>query len=200
LPARITRGSGRRFVFGLRVITLSSCVREILPSGRRTRIGEIADARSASSLNQNRCVVFLNILVGLDGSPASKRALEHAVELARAGNARLTMITVAPQASSLLTLAGVSGETMQRELDAWAESVLRESADAVPEDDIAHSVRPTGDAGREVVAELERGGYDLVVLGARGRGRAQEGLLGSVNGYVHFHSKVPILSIPAPQH
>jgi nucleotide-binding universal stress UspA family protein len=140
--------------------------------------------------------VFLNILVALDGSASSKRALEHAIELARAGNSKLTLITVAPQASSLVTLAGVTSEAMQRELDAWADGVLRESDDALPDDLIAHRVRRAGVAGREIVDELDRGGYDLVVLGTRGRGRAQEGLLGSVNGYVHFHSKVPILSVP----
>lgn len=140
--------------------------------------------------------MFLNILVALDGSPSSKRALEHAVEFARAGNAKLTLITVAPHASSLVTLAGVTSDAMQRELDVWADGVLRESEDAVPEDVIAHRVRRTGDAGHEIVDELERGGYDLVALGTRGRGRAQEGLLGSVNGYVHFHSKVPVLSVP----
>ena len=140
--------------------------------------------------------MFLNILVALDGSPSSKHALEHAIELARAGNSKLTLIAVAPQASSLVTLAGVSSEAMQRELDAWADGVLREGEDAVPDDLIAHRVRRTGVAGREIVDELERRGYDLVVLGTRGRGRAQEGLLGSVNGYVHFHSKVPILSVP----
>jgi nucleotide-binding universal stress UspA family protein len=85
---------------------------------------------------------------------------------------------------------------MQRELDEWADGVLRESEDAVPDDVIAHRVRRAGVAGREIVDELDRGGYDLVVLGTRGRGRAQEGLLGSVNAYVHFHSKVPILSVP----
>jgi nucleotide-binding universal stress UspA family protein len=38
-----------------------------------------------------------------------------------------------------------------------------------------------------------------VVLGSRGRGPAREGLLGSVNGYVHFHSHVPVLSVPADE-
>jgi nucleotide-binding universal stress UspA family protein len=61
---------------------------------------------------------------------------------------------------------------------------------------IVHTVQRVGHAGPEIVKEIERGGYDLVVVGSRGRGRAQEGLLGSVNGYLHFHSKIPLLSIP----
>ncbi len=140
--------------------------------------------------------MFLNILVAIDGSPSSHRALEHAVELARAGNARLTLITVAPPVSSYVALARISTETMQQELDKWAADILDEASRSVPEDVIAHRVQRRGRPGPEVVRELERGGYDLVVLGSRGRGRTQEGLLGSVNGYVHFHSRVPLLSAP----
>jgi nucleotide-binding universal stress UspA family protein len=140
--------------------------------------------------------IFLNILVALDGSWSSQRALAHAVDLARAGNARLTLITVAPPVSSYAARAGVSSDAMRTELDRWAEDILNAGAQAVPEDVIAHRVQPIGQPGVEIVKELARGGYDLIVLGSRGRGRAQEGLLGSVNGYVHFHSAVPLLSVP----
>jgi nucleotide-binding universal stress UspA family protein len=140
--------------------------------------------------------VFLNILVGIDGSESSLRALEHAVGLARAGNARLTLMTVAPPVSSYVTLAGVSPQDMQDELDRWAAHILEAAEEAIPDDVIAHRIQGRGHAGPEIVEELERGGYDLVVLGSRGRGRAQEGLFGSVNAYVHFHTHVPLLSAP----
>ena len=140
--------------------------------------------------------MFLNILVGLDASASAKRALGHAVELARAGNAKLTLITVAPPVSSYVTLGGVGVDTMTDELDKWAREVLEDGLRSVPDDVGAHTVQRRGHAGHEIVEELERGGYDLVVLGSRGRGRAQEGLLGSVNGYVHFHAHVPLLSVP----
>jgi nucleotide-binding universal stress UspA family protein len=140
--------------------------------------------------------MFLSILVALDGSPSSWRALEHAVDLARAGNAKLSLITVAPPLSGYVTLAGVSQETMQAELDKWAADILDEAVRTFPDDVIAHRVQRSGHPGPEIVRELERGDYDLIVLGTRGRGRAQEGLLGSVNGYLHFHSRVPLLSVP----
>ncbi len=140
--------------------------------------------------------MFLNILLGVDGSAASRRALDHAVALARAGNATLTLITVAPPVSGYVTLAGISSETMHAELDRWAGEMLARAAGLVPEDVVAHTVQRSGDAGPEIVKELDRGAYDLIVLGSRGRGRAQEGLLGSVTGFVHFHSRVPLLSVP----
>ena len=140
--------------------------------------------------------MFLNILVGLDASASARRALEHAVDLARGSNAKLTLITVAPPASTYVTLAGVSVDTMTEELDKWAQDVLRKALLAIPDDVIAHTVEARGHPGPKILEELNRGGYDLIVLGSRGRGRAQEGLLGSVNGYIHFHAKVPLLSVP----
>jgi nucleotide-binding universal stress UspA family protein len=140
--------------------------------------------------------MFLNILVAVDRSPSSRRALEQAVDLARAMNSRLTLITVAPLVSRYVTLAGTSNERMQEELDRWASEILNEATAAVPDGVIAHTVQRRGGAGPEILHEIERGGYDLVVLGSRGRGRAQEGVLGSVNGYLHFHSRVPLLSVP----
>jgi hypothetical protein len=64
--------------------------------------------------------MFLNILVAVDGSPSASRTLEHAIGLARAMNSTLTLITVTPPVSSYVTLAGVSSDKMQEELDKWA--------------------------------------------------------------------------------
>jgi nucleotide-binding universal stress UspA family protein len=140
--------------------------------------------------------MFLNILVAIDGSASSRRVVEQAIDIARAMNAKLTLITVAPPVSYYVPLAGVSSETMRQELDRWAENVLHEAAATVPDDVISHTIQRTGNAGPEILKELENGRYDLVVLGSRGRGRAQEGLLGSVNGYLHFHAHAPLLSVP----
>ena len=140
--------------------------------------------------------MFTNILVGLDGSPSSQRALEYAIDLARAGGGKLTLMTVAPPVASLVTFGGVSIETMSAELDKWATAVLDEAAETVPQDVTTARVQGSGQAGPEMLTELKRGGYDLIVLGTRGRGRTQEGLLGSVNGYIHFHAHVPLLTVP----
>ena len=143
--------------------------------------------------------MFLNILVATDGSPSARRALAIAVELARAGNARLTLMTVAPPTSSYVTLAGVAPATMRSELEKWAAGILAQAAAEVPDDVIVHRIERTGHAGHEILHELREGGYDLVVLGSRGRGRAQESLFGSVNGFVHFHAHVPLLSVPGDE-
>jgi nucleotide-binding universal stress UspA family protein len=68
---------------------------------------------------------------------------------------------------------------MQAELKEWARNKLEEAVREVPDDVLVHTVQRSGHAGPEIVDELERGSYDLIVLGSRGRRRAQEGLLGS---------------------
>jgi nucleotide-binding universal stress UspA family protein len=143
--------------------------------------------------------VFLNILVGVDRSPSARKAVEQAVDLARAQNSKLTLMCVAPPVSGSVTLGGVSIEQMTAEVEQWAGRTVADAAGLVPDDVIAHTLLRGGHAGEEIVKELNRGGYDLVVLGSRGRGPAREGLFGSVNGYVHFHSRVPVLSVPADQ-
>lgn len=140
--------------------------------------------------------MFLNILVAIDASASARRALEQAIDLASAMNSKLTLITVAPDVSDYAALGGVSSKAMRDELDGWADNVLKGAAAATPDEVIPRRVLRRGHAGREIVNELESGAYDLVVVGSRRRGRAQEGLLGSVNGYLHFHSRVPLLSVP----
>ena len=140
--------------------------------------------------------MFRNILVGLDGSESSQRALDHAIDLARSDDAKLTLMTVAPPVATYVTLGGVSIETMSAELDKWATNVLDEGARTVPPEITADRVQGRGHAGPEILKELRRGGHDLIVLGTRGRGRTQEGVLGSVNGYIHFHAHIPLLSVP----
>ena len=111
-------------------------------------------------------------------------------------NSLLTLIAVAPPVPPYVSFAAVSPEQMKADVERWAETKLLEAAGLVPDDVLVHRVQRSGHIGPEIVAELERGHYDLVVLGTRGRGRAQENLLGSVNGYVHFHTHVPVLSVP----
>jgi nucleotide-binding universal stress UspA family protein len=139
--------------------------------------------------------VFLNILVAVDGSAAAKRALDEAVDLTRAGNARLTLIAVAPPATQFASLAGTTAEMLRSQLDEWAARVLRDARASLPDDIAAHTVQRSGHPGEEIVAELERGGYDLLVLGSRGHGRTRANVFGSVNTHVHYHTDTPVLSI-----
>ena len=139
--------------------------------------------------------MFNNILVAYDGSSSSRAAAQQALELAQANNAQVTVLSVAPSVTPLAGLSGVNIEQLDAELKQWAERTAREGASTAPNDVKVHAVTRSGHPGEQIVAEIEAGGYDLLVLGSRGRGRLTTELFGSANGYVHFHSRIPLLSI-----
>jgi nucleotide-binding universal stress UspA family protein len=143
--------------------------------------------------------MFENILVAYDGSATSRTALAKAYELAQAEHASVTVVTVAPTVAPLVALAPASVEGLRAELHDWAGKKLREAEAAAPHGLTVRTVQRSGHVGEEVVSEIESGGYDLVVLGSRGHGRISSGILGSVNAHVHFHAKVPTLTIDAPE-
>ena len=139
--------------------------------------------------------MFNNILVGYDGSPSSRAAVHEALELAKAGNSQVTVLTVAPSVAPLVGMGGVSIDELAAELQQWAERTAREGAATASNESAVRTVTRSGHIGEEIVDEIEAGGYDLVVLGSRGRGRLSSELFGSANAYVHFHSRIPLLSI-----
>ena len=139
--------------------------------------------------------MFNKILVAYDGSSSSRAAIQQAYALAKANNAQVTVLSVAPSVAALAGLSGVSIEELGTELKEWAEQTAREGAATAPSGASVQTTTRSGHIGEEIVAEIEAGGYDLVVLGSRGRGRLVTALFGSANGYVHFHSRIPLLTI-----
>jgi nucleotide-binding universal stress UspA family protein len=143
--------------------------------------------------------MFHNILVSIDGSPPSERALEEAVDIARAGRGRLTILTAVSQppawaASSIATgAAAISALDLERE----AVQVMRKAVERVPKDvpvTTLISRRPIRSALMKAAA---CGDYDLLVMGSRGRRALAASLLGSVSHYALNHSPIPVLIVHA---
>jgi nucleotide-binding universal stress UspA family protein len=143
--------------------------------------------------------MFRNILVSVDGSDHAQRALDEAIDIARAGRGRLTILTAVNQppawaASSIATgAAALSALDLERE----AVQVMRCAVSCVPDDvpvTTLISRRPIRSALMKAVAS---GDYDLLVMGSRGRRALAASLLGSVSHYVLNHSPIPVLIVHA---
>jgi nucleotide-binding universal stress UspA family protein len=139
--------------------------------------------------------VFRSILVAYDASPPARLALEHAIDIARTQNSKLTIVTVAPPVTPYAALGGISPAELENDVGSWADRVAREAVAAAPDEVIVHHVERTGNVGEELVKELKEREYDLIVLGSRGRGRIETNVFGSVNAYVHYHTQTALLSI-----
>ena len=139
--------------------------------------------------------MFRDILVAVDGSPTSTRAVEAAGELAEALNSRLTLIAVAPEVPAFAYRAGVDAEKLEREALAETERVLADAVSSLPRDLPVTKVLKQGNPGERIVEQLEAGRHDLLAMGSRGRGRVASNLLGSTGAHVHFHARVAMLVI-----
>ena len=138
---------------------------------------------------------FTRLLVAVDGSEHGLQAAHVAARLARTLGARLTLLTVYHGPSSLLgepnystTLAHALDEA--RHVLDHAAQVVRDAAGLEPETEWL-----AGTPAEAIVSAARDGGYDLIVMGTRGRGRLEVALLGSVSSAVAAHAGRPVLVV-----
>ena len=140
--------------------------------------------------------VFANILVALDGSPAGQKALDRAVDMARAGETKLHAAYVVETGlfSSLPTDNTV--EIMYNVLQKEGEAVL----DKAKTDAAAHGITLTthlkfGHAGSEIIALADKVKADLLVVGSHGKSQTDRLLIGSVSTFIVTHSRVSTMVV-----
>jgi nucleotide-binding universal stress UspA family protein len=143
--------------------------------------------------------MFQNILVALDGSPDSDRALMQAIDLAESEHARLTIFSAVatPPAAAYIGAGGVVAATLARDAEAETAAILRAAAERVPDDVSVSTVLSSEPARPALLHRITTADHDLVVMGSRGRGAVRSALLGSVSHYVLHHSPVPVLIVHA---
>jgi nucleotide-binding universal stress UspA family protein len=139
--------------------------------------------------------MFRNILVAIDDSATSARAFDAAGELAGSLNARLTVISVAPEVSPGAYRTGVDVQGLRDDVERETRQLISDAVDRLPAGMPVTTVLKHGDPGKRIVEQIEEGDHDLLVMGSRGRGRVATNLLGSVAADVFFHSRVAMLVI-----
>jgi nucleotide-binding universal stress UspA family protein len=136
------------------------------------------------------------IVVGLDGSDSSVRALEHAAKLAQVLRTSLEAI-IAWSYPVALTAYAV-GELPDLEHSARqvaTEAINRVFGDTWPES-LSLKVRQ-GNAAQVLITESA--GAEMLVLGSRGHGGFAGLLLGSVSAECAAHARCPVLIVHGPQ-
>ena len=141
--------------------------------------------------------MFHRILVPIDGSPTSTKALVTALQLARESGARVRLVYVLDELS-YLTGYEYSPELM-RHTRGYGEHVLKSGLDiaasaGVPADQ--QLVETLGlHLGEQVAAAARRFEADLVVVGTHGRRGVGRMLLGSGAEQILRLAPVPVLSV-----
>ncbi len=139
------------------------------------------------------------IVVGLDGSDGSTRALRWAIHTARGLGAEIVAVHVDSVPAYLPVPLGVTPPTSSTE---WHEDLQR----AFTQDWCA-PLQNAGVGFRAIVEEAtpaasaliqvaEREAADMIVVGSRGLGGFAELLLGSVGHQLVHHSPIPVVIVP----
>ncbi|MBI3911203.1 MAG: universal stress protein [Armatimonadetes bacterium] len=145
--------------------------------------------------------MFKRILLPTDGSSHALAAARIAADLAKATEGRITAITAVEYEVVAGGLPEEIVRTLRGQIKRHAEEVLGETVAAVQERGAAAEARIVeGHPASAILAEAERGGYDVIVMGSRGITEAAgyREYVGSVTLRVLARASIPVLVMPPP--
>lgn len=144
-------------------------------------------------------ISITRILVPVDLSELSERALAYAAELADKLSAQLTVLYVVAEPSAVLPDMMMPVPVAAPDLDDLTAAGKQALADLIAAKNLGRLNPRTevrvGDAGEEIVEAAADLNADLVVIGTHGRGGLKHLLLGSVAEHVVRKAPCPVLTI-----
>lgn len=134
-----------------------------------------------------------NILVPVDGSEGSDRAVTEAISLAEACDAKLNFLYVA-NINQLAINACLSDAILEAVTKA-GNVVLDRAMEMVPSGIEKEAFSETGSPAVVILDFATSNDMDLIVMGSRGLGPLKGLFMGSVSSYVVTHSVCPVLIV-----
>lgn len=139
---------------------------------------------------------FKNILVPLDGSKNSIRGLDLAIALARQCQAKITGIYVIPRPPHPAFRSPRSIKYPEKPFLKDAQNTMEYAKKHSAQNGILFEQKISfGDAGHTIVKFAKDKKFDIIIIGARGRGALKEIFFGSVSNYVLHKANLPVLIV-----
>lgn len=149
--------------------------------------------------------MYANILLSTDGSEVAQKGVKHGIGLAKALNARLTVVTVTEPLPIDLGTGHASGWVpSQQEVDSFDAS-CKELAGKVLDDARAMAEQigisaelihvPNAHPATAIIETATSRGCDLIVMSSHGRRGLKKLLLGSQTSEVLLDGRVPVLVV-----
>lgn len=138
--------------------------------------------------------MFNKILVAVDGSPSSRKAVEAAMELAGKFGSRLYALSVV----RLPDYAATVGEVTEAQAEGknYYAGIMREIERAGGERGVPVSTKILfGHPAETILDYAKQEEVDLIVMGRNGTANVRRFLLGSVSDRVAHHSEIPLLLV-----
>lgn len=141
------------------------------------------------------------ILVPIDFSECSKKALRYAVPFAKEHDAAITLLYVVPANYAIGEYGGIDYASLEAEMRASGEKQLSTlTVDEVREEVSADTMVRTGSVAAEIISAARNLPADLIILSTHGRTGLKHVLLGSVTEHVVRHAPCPVLVVREREH
>lgn len=138
--------------------------------------------------------MYETILVGTDGSETAQRALEHAVDLARAIDATLHVITVVDTKPNPMKFGVSEVAELSRAKRELAREIEEIAGDSKPRAEIRRGDGP--DALLEYASEIDA---DLLIVGKSDVGQLEAAVFGRTTDRLARNTQIPLTIVPAPE-
>jgi nucleotide-binding universal stress UspA family protein len=149
--------------------------------------------------------VYQRILVPIDGSPTSDKALTTAIQMAQAFGARLRLIHVMEETAYLTgydPFGGYAGDLI-RIMRESGEKILEEGMKAVQAAGVAVDTMLIDELGQRLGEAVANGAKlwnaDLIVVGTHGRRGVGRLLMGSGAEQIIRQAPMPVLVVRSPE-
>jgi nucleotide-binding universal stress UspA family protein len=137
--------------------------------------------------------MFRKILVGVDGSPAARHALEQALELARLVGGQVTALSVGEKLPAYAATVGEMDDE-QAFKGEYFRKILDDARRLAAEKGVTLNTHVVvGHPAEHLVRAAKEGGHSLIVIGHTGHSRIHNLLLGSTADRVVEHAPCPVL-------
>ena len=150
--------------------------------------------------------MYANILLSTDGSDVARKGVEHGIALAKALNAKVTVITVTePFPVDYGSGHGAAWIASQEEFDRFdaaskefADKVLGEARAMAEKVGISAELLhvPNAHPATAIIETTKSRGCDLIVMSSHGRRGLRKLFLGSQTSEVLVNGSVPVLVVP----
>jgi len=138
----------------------------------------------------------MKILIPVDGSAGSDKAVRFAIFLAEGKEKQITLLNVQPSYNTPNIKIFFNQEQIQAFRDEASKEVFDHTLEITNGLSVTvETVVRTGDPGKEICAQA-KDGTDLIVMGYRGLGGMKRAIMGSVATHVLHETPCPVVIVP----
>ena len=138
--------------------------------------------------------MYRTILVPVDGSEVSRRALEHAVGIAEGSGATVHALAVVEPTGSRLGFDADDTEALDRAVGELADAIL--AANGTTDVELESEVRRGRELHETILDYADEVDADLLVMGRRGTASLPERILGSTADRISRLADIPVVLVP----